>query len=144
MAVLFGCSLLLMLHGCTGVVALYQSTEYIWVNDSYFYPLDTLPELIAIGILAWSTLLARWELENLRSHAVLCSSSSLELPGILSFLRSLSASGRIAYSWPRDAGPEDEEQATEKEEKEEEGSKRTQRDGVVPGTNGSHANIHSA
>ena len=91
MAVLFGCSLLLMLRGCTGVVALYQSTEYVWVNDSYFYPLDTLPELIAVGILAWPTLLARWDVENLRNHAVLCSSSSLVLPGILSFLRGLSA-----------------------------------------------------
>ena len=143
MAVLFGCSLLLMLRGCTGVVALYQSTEYVWVNDSYFYPLDTLPELIAVGILAWPTLLARWDLEDLRKHALPRSSSSMVLLGILSFPRSFVCPGRTACSWPRDAKPEDEEQAAEQEEKEEEGSKRTtQRDGVVHGINGSasHAN----
>lgn len=41
------------------MTALYETKEYVWLNDHYFYPLDTLPELIAFFILCWPALLAR-------------------------------------------------------------------------------------
>jgi len=50
---------LLMIRGCTGVTALYESRVFVWENDHYFYLLDTLPEMMAILVLCWPCLLAR-------------------------------------------------------------------------------------
>lgn len=54
------CGLLLLIRGCAGVVALYENKSFVWENDSFFYPLDTLPELTTFFVICWPTLLARW------------------------------------------------------------------------------------
>lgn len=54
------CGLLLLIRGCTGVVALYETKSFVWENDRFFYPLDILPELMTFFIICWPTLLARY------------------------------------------------------------------------------------
>lgn len=51
--------LLLMVRGCTGVTALYETKAFVWQNDHYFYLLDVLPEMLAILIFSWPFILAR-------------------------------------------------------------------------------------
>ena len=51
--------LLLVVRGCAGVAALYESKKFVWQNDTNFYLLNTLPELMALFIMVWPTLLAR-------------------------------------------------------------------------------------
>ena len=58
-ALLLLCSLLLLIRGCVGVTALYETKAYVWENDHFFYPLNTLCELIVFSILSWPCLLAR-------------------------------------------------------------------------------------
>jgi hypothetical protein len=52
--------LLLMVRGCTGVTALYETKAFVWQNDHYFYLLDVLPEMLAILIFSWPFILARY------------------------------------------------------------------------------------
>jgi len=51
--------LLLMIRGCSGVAALYEARTFVWRNDTYFYLLNTLPEMMALFVMVWPTLLAR-------------------------------------------------------------------------------------
>ena len=53
------CSLLFLIRGAVGIVALYKTKVYVWENDHFFYPLNTVCELIAFAILSWPCLLAR-------------------------------------------------------------------------------------
>ena len=53
------CSCLQLVRGATGVTALYENKEYVWIQDKYFYTLDTLFELVVLAIMLWPTLLAR-------------------------------------------------------------------------------------
>ena len=59
LALLVPCILFLMLRGCTGVVAIYPQKQKYWVDDNWFYSLDTLPEFMCLCILCWPCLFAR-------------------------------------------------------------------------------------
>ena len=60
-AMFFVCGIFLAVRGAAGCVAIYIPEKYmkIWVEDKYFYPLDTLPEYIVLVILCWPAFLAR-------------------------------------------------------------------------------------
>ena len=60
-AMFFVCGIFLAVRGAAGCVAIYLPEKYmkIWVEDKYFYPLDTLPEYIVLVILCWPAFLAR-------------------------------------------------------------------------------------
>ena len=53
------CSCLQLVRGATGVTALYKNKEYVWIQDKYFYTLDTLFEFVVLAIMLWPALLAR-------------------------------------------------------------------------------------
>jgi len=57
----FICAVFLAIRGATGCVAIYLPMQYekYWAEDKYFYPLDTLPELIVLVIMSWPAFLAR-------------------------------------------------------------------------------------
>lgn len=57
----FICAMFLAIRGATGCVAIYLPMKYekYWAEDKYFYPLDTLPELIVLVIMSWPAFLAR-------------------------------------------------------------------------------------
>ena len=57
----FICGMFLAVRGATGCVAIYLPMKYekYWAEDKYFYPLDTLPELIVLVIMSWPAFLAR-------------------------------------------------------------------------------------
>ena len=53
------CSCLLLVRGSAGVCAVYMKKEWVWLQDKYFYSLDTLSEFIVVTTMLWPTLLAR-------------------------------------------------------------------------------------
>lgn len=55
------CSGLQMVRGAAGVCATYMGKEWVWLQDKYFYPLDSLFEFIVLAIIMmlWPALLAR-------------------------------------------------------------------------------------
>ena len=48
-----------MVRGAAGVCATYMGKEWVWLQDKYFYPLDSLFEFIVLAIMLWPALLAR-------------------------------------------------------------------------------------
>ena len=51
----------LAIRGATACVAIYLLEQYekYWLEDKYYYPMDTLPEFIVLAILSWPALFAR-------------------------------------------------------------------------------------
>ena len=59
--VFFVCGAFLAIRGATACAAIYLLEQYekLWLEDKYYYPLDTLPEFIVLVILLWPAFFAR-------------------------------------------------------------------------------------
>ena len=59
--VFFVCGAFLAVRGATACAAIYllEQTEKYWLEDKYYYPLNTLPEFIVLVILSWPAFFAR-------------------------------------------------------------------------------------